>query len=180
VLSNPQRRKEYDIARRSAQKRQSWSTSATAQEHAEPETVFGGVFEELLRPEVENPTSFYSPVGMASGAALGFICGGIPGAILVCAPVLLRTIKAEGYMRVSMLCCCCISRFIPVSPVVVFCVVGRDLMLFSASLVDICMRYWYPIDTLLINHSSKYHMSIGRIWWKDIRPYQRSKGRQCD
>ncbi|KAF9119048.1 hypothetical protein BGX30_004114 [Mortierella sp. GBA39] len=82
VLSNTQRRKEYDIARRTAQNRGSWSTSATAQGQAEPETVFGGVFEELLRPEVQNPTSFFSPVGMASGAALGFICGGIPGALI--------------------------------------------------------------------------------------------------
>ncbi|KAG0368404.1 MAG: DnaJ domain-containing protein [Linnemannia gamsii] len=82
VLSNTQRRKEYDIARRSSRNRESWSTSASAQQHTEPEEVFGGVFEELLRPEVQNPSSFYSPIGMASGAALGFICGGVPGAVL--------------------------------------------------------------------------------------------------
>ncbi|KAF9084447.1 hypothetical protein BGX23_010506 [Mortierella sp. AD031] len=85
VLSNPQRRKEYDIARRSRANSwgSPWSTSASGQEqHAEPDTVFGGVFEELLRPEVQNPGNFYSPVGMASGAALGFICGGIPGALI--------------------------------------------------------------------------------------------------
>lgn len=103
MLSNTQRRKEYDIARRSSQKQQSWSTSATAQEHAEPETVFGGVFEELLRPEVQNPSSFYSPVGMASGAALGFICGGVPGALLVCISTCLRMMKAEGRLYDSKL-----------------------------------------------------------------------------
>ncbi|KAF9922783.1 hypothetical protein FBU30_007108 [Linnemannia zychae] len=81
VLSNTQRRKEYDIARQTARSRETWSTSSSAQ-HAEADAVFGGVFEELLRPEVQNPTSFYSPIGMASGAALGFICGGVPGAVL--------------------------------------------------------------------------------------------------
>ncbi|KAF9332573.1 hypothetical protein BG006_004556 [Podila minutissima] len=80
VLSNTERRREYDQARKSQSRYSSWST--TAEPHAEADTVFGGVFEELLRPEVENPRSFYSPIGMASGAALGFICGGVPGALL--------------------------------------------------------------------------------------------------
>ncbi|KAF8937764.1 DnaJ-domain-containing protein [Dissophora ornata] len=82
VLSNPQRRREYDNVRKSQNRasKSSWSTSAS--HHAEPESVFGGVFEELLRPEVENPSNFYSPIGMVSGVALGFICGGIPGAML--------------------------------------------------------------------------------------------------
>ncbi|KAF9385865.1 hypothetical protein CPB97_004385 [Podila verticillata] len=79
VLSNTERRREYDLARKS-QSRKSWSTSSAP--HAEADTVFGGVFEELLRPEVENPSNFYSPIGMASGAALGFICGGVPGALI--------------------------------------------------------------------------------------------------
>ncbi|KAF9899357.1 hypothetical protein BX616_003083, partial [Lobosporangium transversale] len=75
------RRREYDIARR-AQSRGSRSTWSAEANHTEPEQVFGGVFEEMLRPEVENPSTFYSSVGMASGAALGFICGGPPGALL--------------------------------------------------------------------------------------------------
>ncbi|KAF8975737.1 hypothetical protein BGZ46_008879, partial [Entomortierella lignicola] len=72
-------RREYDNARKS-NNAGNWSTSAS--HHAEADSVFGGVFEELLRPEVQNPSNFYSPIGMASGAALGFICGGIPGAVL--------------------------------------------------------------------------------------------------
>ncbi|KAG0254766.1 hypothetical protein BG011_005527 [Mortierella polycephala] len=82
VLSNTERRREYDTAKKSRNKdsRSTWSTSAP--HHAEADTVFGGVFEELLKPEVENPSTFYSPIGMASGAALGFICGGLPGAVL--------------------------------------------------------------------------------------------------
>lgn len=78
VLSDPRRREQYDKARKTRT-----STSKATWGHAEPDTVFGNVFEELLRPEVENPSSFYSPIGMASGAALGFICGGLPGAVMV-------------------------------------------------------------------------------------------------
>ncbi|KAG0236139.1 hypothetical protein BGW42_004023 [Actinomortierella wolfii] len=81
VLSNPQRRREYDQARRSHNARRTW-TEDHANAHAEPNTIFGNVFEELLRPEVENPSSFYSTIGMASGAALGFICAGIPGVMM--------------------------------------------------------------------------------------------------
>ncbi|KAI1320674.1 hypothetical protein EDD11_010208 [Mortierella claussenii] len=82
VLSNNERRREYDVARRSQNRASRNAWSASAPHHAEPDIVFGGVFEELLRPEVQNPSTLYSPIGMASGAALGFICGGIPGALL--------------------------------------------------------------------------------------------------
>ncbi|KAF9939644.1 hypothetical protein BGZ67_009121 [Mortierella alpina] len=82
VLSNVDRRREYDNARRSRSRESRSAWSASAPHHAEAETVFGGVFEELLRPEVQNPRYFYSPIGMASGVALGFICGGVPGALL--------------------------------------------------------------------------------------------------
>ncbi|KAG0303797.1 hypothetical protein BGZ98_006270 [Dissophora globulifera] len=74
VLSNKERRREYDIARRSRGR-------PAAAPQAEADMVFGGVFEELLRPEVQNPSNFYAPIGMASGTALGFIVGGIPGAL---------------------------------------------------------------------------------------------------
>ncbi|KAF9947486.1 hypothetical protein BGZ70_002646, partial [Mortierella alpina] len=82
VLSNVDRRREYDNARRSRSRDSRSAWTASAPHHAEAETVFGGVFEELLRPEVQNPSRIYSPIGMASGAALGFICGGVPGALL--------------------------------------------------------------------------------------------------
>ncbi|KAF9096960.1 hypothetical protein BGX27_001057 [Mortierella sp. AM989] len=77
-----ERRKEYDNARRSHNRASRSNWTASAPHHAEPDSVFGGVFEELLRPEVQNPSNFYGPIGMASGVALGFICGGIPGAVL--------------------------------------------------------------------------------------------------
>lgn len=43
--------------------------------------VFGDVFEELLRPEVERVVPFWKWLGAASGAALGFIAGNLPGAV---------------------------------------------------------------------------------------------------
>ncbi|KAG0196814.1 hypothetical protein BGX28_009737 [Mortierella sp. GBA30] len=51
VLSNAERRKEYDNARksRSRESRNAWEESAP--HHTEPDSIFGGVFEELLRPE---------------------------------------------------------------------------------------------------------------------------------
>ncbi|KAF9583477.1 hypothetical protein BGW38_009371 [Lunasporangiospora selenospora] len=82
VLSDRQRRQEYDNARRSRSRESRNHWSENDQPHTEADSIFGGVFEELMRPEVENPSNFYSPIGMASGAALGFICGGIPGALL--------------------------------------------------------------------------------------------------
>ncbi|KAK3824603.1 MAG: DnaJ domain-containing protein [Benniella sp.] len=77
VLSDPSRREQYDKARKTRSR-----TSRATWGHAEPDRVFGNVFEELLRPEIDNPSTFYSPIGMASGAALGFICGGLPGALV--------------------------------------------------------------------------------------------------
>lgn len=43
--------------------------------------MFGDVFEELLRPEVERVVPIWRWVGAASGAALGFIAGNLPGAV---------------------------------------------------------------------------------------------------
>jgi len=45
------------------------------------ERVFGDVFEELLRPEVERRVSWWSYLGTISGGTLGYIFANIPGAI---------------------------------------------------------------------------------------------------
>ncbi|KAF9936074.1 Zinc phosphodiesterase ELAC protein 2 [Modicella reniformis] len=76
-------RKEYDSARISHNKNLgTLGTLGTIggvskAHHAKANSVFGNVFEELLRVEVEDPTNYYSPIGMASGAALGFIREGL-------------------------------------------------------------------------------------------------------
>lgn len=43
--------------------------------------VFGNVFEELLRPEVQRHVSWWSYIGALSGASLGYILANIPGAL---------------------------------------------------------------------------------------------------
>ncbi|CAG8446928.1 2226_t:CDS:10 [Ambispora leptoticha] len=78
VLSDPKRREQYDIAR----KRKRSGSSIWLQNKPDPDYLFGNVFEEMLRPEVENPAWFYTPLGAASGALLGFICGNVPGLML--------------------------------------------------------------------------------------------------
>lgn len=90
VLSDSHRRKQYDVARKSQNSTSRTTWESTSNHHAEANTVFGNVFEELLRPEVENPTNFYGPFGMASGAVLGFICGGLPGAVMVTSFILFK------------------------------------------------------------------------------------------
>ncbi|CEH17033.1 Molecular chaperone (DnaJ superfamily) [Ceraceosorus bombacis] len=57
------------------------STTNAGQGQPEADQVFGSVFEELLRPEVERVAPIWKWVGSASGAGLGFIVGNIPGLV---------------------------------------------------------------------------------------------------
>ncbi|CAG8541290.1 10270_t:CDS:2 [Ambispora gerdemannii] len=82
VLGDPKRKDQYDIARKRRRTRP--SSSVWLERQTDPENLFGNVFEEMLRPEVENPAWFYTPLGAASGALLGFICGNVPGLMLGC------------------------------------------------------------------------------------------------
>ena len=70
VLSDPLRRKEYDIS----------ETFKT--DKVDPISVFTSVFDDLLIPEVENPIWFYQPLGALAGIFLGFILLNIPGAVI--------------------------------------------------------------------------------------------------
>ncbi|CAE6449351.1 unnamed protein product [Rhizoctonia solani] len=100
VLSDPVRRKEYDIL---FAQRTPYSTtdpgasesffshfanmftggsSETPPQRPDAEGVFGDVFEDLLRPEVEKHASWWTYIGAASGAGLGFIVANIPGMIM--------------------------------------------------------------------------------------------------
>jgi len=51
-------------------------------ERPDADGVFTDVFEELLRPEVESRVPFWSLVGTASGAGIGFIMANVPGALI--------------------------------------------------------------------------------------------------
>ncbi|KAI5811473.1 dnaJ chaperone-like protein [Peziza echinospora] len=85
TLSDKQRRKDYDEARRyhtpppkEAPPNQQWQ-----------DEQFGGIFEEMLREEgmaapgedEAGTGRFYGVLGGISGAALGFIVGNVPGAL---------------------------------------------------------------------------------------------------
>lgn len=48
----------------------------------DPDATFGDAFEELLRPEVDRFFPLWTWMGAASGAALGFIAGNLPGAAI--------------------------------------------------------------------------------------------------
>ncbi|KAI0002045.1 DnaJ domain-containing protein [Russula vinacea] len=109
VLSDPQRRSDYD--RLSSNKSSSERTNdpsassnffrmfssmftstgddgqpGTAQEQAgqrpNADRVFGDVFEDLLRPEVERHLPVWSWLGSACGAGLGFITANVPGLVV--------------------------------------------------------------------------------------------------
>ena len=47
-----------------------------------PFTIFAEIFDDLLVPEVPNPTYFWQPLGSVSGAVMGFIVFNIPGAVI--------------------------------------------------------------------------------------------------
>jgi len=107
VLSDPKRKREYDVQwdRRSFNERTPdpdasanffanfanffGGPAAGAPNNATPpedfgerpnaENVFGDVFEELLRPEVNKRVPWWTWVGAVSGAGLGYIVANIPG-----------------------------------------------------------------------------------------------------
>ncbi|KAG9314487.1 DnaJ-domain-containing protein [Chiua virens] len=107
VLSDPVRRKEYDTLYTSkSQKDKSADPKASSdffQQFAamfgsaapgkssqkngtkarpDAENVFADVFDELLRPEVERHTPWWSFAGAACGGGLGFIVANVPGLVL--------------------------------------------------------------------------------------------------
>ncbi|CCA67878.1 hypothetical protein PIIN_01701 [Serendipita indica DSM 11827] len=51
-------------------------------ERPDAENTFADVFEEMLRPEVQRIVPWWSYIGAASGAGLGFIIANIPGALM--------------------------------------------------------------------------------------------------
>ncbi|CAG8445388.1 5680_t:CDS:2 [Dentiscutata erythropus] len=81
VLSDETRRAQYDRVKTSRKKKGESATTLDVG-RANANQIFGDVFEELLRPEVDNPHWFYAPIGAVTGGALGFICANVPGLVL--------------------------------------------------------------------------------------------------
>ncbi|CAO3591199.1 unnamed protein product [Absidia cylindrospora] len=77
ILGNGHRRKDYDAsrARQGTSTQSSPHTSATQAHH-----VFGNIFEDLLKPEVDRPGHAWRILGAGAGAVLGFIVGNVGGA----------------------------------------------------------------------------------------------------
>jgi len=104
VLSDPIRRKEYDALYSSkAQADRSTDPKASSnffhqfasmfggtakdknngrEQRPDAENVFADVFDELLRPEVERHTPWWSYLGAACGGGLGFIVANMPGLMI--------------------------------------------------------------------------------------------------
>ncbi|KAG9100333.1 hypothetical protein FS749_015633 [Ceratobasidium sp. UAMH 11750] len=104
VLSDPVRRREYDAL--FSQRAEYTTTDPGASEsffnyfasmfggqaedaapaggarRPDAEGVFGDVFEDLLRPEVEKQAHWWTYLGAASGAGLGYIIANIPGMLM--------------------------------------------------------------------------------------------------
>ncbi|KAI9251430.1 DnaJ domain-containing protein [Phascolomyces articulosus] len=78
ILGDPARRKTYDQSR----KRHTPAMDESSP-HVDAQGVFGDVFEELLKPEVERPGHLWRILGTGAGAVLGFIIGNVGGAAVV-------------------------------------------------------------------------------------------------
>jgi len=108
VLSDPQRRREYDqlAASKSSSEQTTDPTASSnffttfasmfsstgtgtgtapadpAGQRPDADRVFGDVFEDLLRPEVERRLPVWAWLGAACGAGLGFITANVPGLVV--------------------------------------------------------------------------------------------------
>ncbi|KAJ2739090.1 hypothetical protein H4S06_006343 [Coemansia sp. BCRC 34490] len=86
VLGDTERRSQYDREHSrpdmSSQQQQQQQQQQQRQ-HTDAEDVFGDVFEDILRPEVNSRlSSWWAMLGMLSGGILGIIIGNLPGAVV--------------------------------------------------------------------------------------------------
>ncbi|KAJ1737643.1 hypothetical protein LPJ72_000300 [Coemansia sp. Benny D160-2] len=80
VLGDTERRSQYD---REHSRPGMSSQQQQQRQHTDAEDVFGDVFEDILRPEVNSRlSSWWAMLGMLSGGILGIIIGNLPGAVV--------------------------------------------------------------------------------------------------
>jgi len=99
VLSDPERRREYDTLYSTRQDRSNapeasagffqafasmfgGTPGSASGQRPDAQGVFGDVFEDLLRPEVEQKVPMWAWLGAACGAGLGFIVANVPGTLV--------------------------------------------------------------------------------------------------
>ncbi|ORY95322.1 DnaJ domain-containing protein [Syncephalastrum racemosum] len=83
ILGDTHRRETYDQTRRKQQKATPMSDATPGSTPNDANRMFGNVFEELLRPEVEHVKPIWQCLGAGAGALLGFIFANVPGAAVV-------------------------------------------------------------------------------------------------
>ncbi|KAG1420180.1 hypothetical protein G6F58_004293 [Rhizopus delemar] len=82
TLSDRSRRQSYDRSRSQQDRFTPFSSARPNASTTQANHIFGDVFEELLRSEVEHPTYLWRILGAGAGAILGFIFGNVPGAAI--------------------------------------------------------------------------------------------------
>ncbi|OUM59349.1 hypothetical protein PIROE2DRAFT_47185, partial [Piromyces sp. E2] len=99
ILSDPERRQIYDTQyndycttasdnfekeqehSRRCKRNASTTNIYKYEREANPDKIFGNVFEELFNPDIPKPHTFWKPLGGAAGIVLGFICMNVTGAV---------------------------------------------------------------------------------------------------
>ncbi|CAO3682989.1 hypothetical protein G6F70_007892 [Rhizopus microsporus] len=82
TLGDRSRRESYDRSRSHQDRFTPFSSARPSSSPSQANHLFGDVFEELLRAEVEHPSYHWRILGAGAGAILGFIFGNIPGAAI--------------------------------------------------------------------------------------------------
>ncbi|CAO3632219.1 unnamed protein product [Mucor fragilis] len=81
ILGDRSRKESYDKSRAKHHDRfTSFASAMPNSSTTQANQIFGNIFEELLKPEVEHPSHIWRVFGACSGAVLGFIIGNVPGA----------------------------------------------------------------------------------------------------
>ncbi|KAI9023327.1 DnaJ-domain-containing protein [Hyaloraphidium curvatum] len=82
TLSNEDRRRAYDAYLKELRSHPGTGSADSREEHQDANAMFGNIFEDLIRPELEGSAiPLWRPLGAMSGAILGFIVGSVPGAL---------------------------------------------------------------------------------------------------
>ncbi|KAG2234915.1 DnaJ domain-containing protein [Thamnidium elegans] len=80
ILGDRSRRESYDKSRSKQDRFASFASAMPNASTTQANHIFGDIFEELLKPDVEHPTHIWRVLGAGAGAVLGFIIGNVPGA----------------------------------------------------------------------------------------------------